>query len=133
MTLKKHVVDDYFTASPYTVQADDDVQRAQELMSQHGIRHLPVMDHGELGGVLSDRDIKAALALKGASTKRLRCADIASEGAYVTHPGSALELVAREMAEKHYGSAVVTDKGEVVGIFTTTDACRALADVLTGG
>jgi acetoin utilization protein AcuB len=34
------------------------------------------------------------------------------------------------MAERKYGSAVVVDDGQVVGVFTTTDALRALAAVL---
>ena len=34
------------------------------------------------------------------------------------------------MAERHIGSALVTRGGKLVGIFTTTDACRALARVL---
>lgn len=131
MTLPKKTIEDYYTASPVTVRASDDLDRAQELMTDKGIRHLPVLDGGELVGVLSDRDIKAALAIKGATTKRISCGDIATEGTYVTRPGSPLQVVAREMAEKHYGSAVVTENDEVVGIFTTTDACRALADVLT--
>lgn len=133
MSLPKHKVEDFYTASPISVHADDDVHRAQELMSTNGIRHLPVTDGGELIGVLSDRDIKTALGFKGASTKRLHCGDVCSNEVYVTHRDSPLELVARELADKHYGSAIVTEKDEIVGIFTTTDACRALADVLTNG
>jgi CBS domain-containing protein len=34
------------------------------------------------------------------------------------------------MADKKHGSAVVVEGGEVVGVFTTTDALRALARVL---
>jgi CBS domain-containing protein len=34
------------------------------------------------------------------------------------------------MAERHLGSALVTRGGKLVGIFTTTDACRALARLL---
>jgi acetoin utilization protein AcuB len=34
------------------------------------------------------------------------------------------------MAEHKYGSAVVVEDGTVVGVFTTTDALKALASVL---
>ncbi len=130
MSLPKYTVSDFYTESPHTVDADDVLDRAQELMSRFGIRHLPVTSGGKLSGVLSDRDIKTALGFKGASAKRLRCSDVCSDDAYVTHPDSPLELVAGELATKHYGSAVVTEGDAVVGIFTTTDACRALAQVL---
>jgi CBS domain-containing protein len=36
------------------------------------------------------------------------------------------------MAEDHIGSAIVTKNDKLVGIFTVTDACRALAEVLDG-
>ena len=41
-----------------------------------------------------------------------------------------LRDVARTMAEKKYGSAVVVEGEKVVGVFTTTDALRALAGIL---
>ena len=41
-------------------------------------------------------------------------------------------IVARTMAEHHIGSALVTKDGKLVGIFTVTDACRALARILEG-
>jgi CBS domain-containing protein len=34
------------------------------------------------------------------------------------------------MAERRIGSAIVVKGDKLVGIFTVTDACRALADVL---
>jgi CBS domain-containing protein len=40
-----------------------------------------------------------------------------------------LDRVAAAMAERHVGSALVTKAGKLVGVFTGTDACRALAQV----
>jgi acetoin utilization protein AcuB len=34
------------------------------------------------------------------------------------------------MAEHKYGSAIVVQNGQVVGVFTTVDACRALSELL---
>lgn len=131
MSLPKHKIEDFFTETVVSIDTDDGVDRAQELMTKHGIRHLPVLDAGKLKGVLSDRDIKASLAFKGANTKKMRAGEICSEHVYVTHRDSSLQLVAKELASKHYGSAVVTENDEVIGIFTTTDACRALSEVLS--
>ena len=36
------------------------------------------------------------------------------------------------MRKLRYGSVLVVDEGKLVGIFTVTDACRALAQVLEG-
>ena len=57
--------------------------------------------------------------------------------AYVDKPcvvpaSTPLATVARTMAEHHIGSAIVTKHDKLVGIFTVTDACRSLAQVLEG-
>jgi acetoin utilization protein AcuB len=49
---------------------------------------------------------------------------------YCVDPHVPLRDVALAMAEHKYGSAVVMSGQKVVGIFTTVDACRALADLL---
>ena len=57
--------------------------------------------------------------------------------AYVDRPcvvpaSTPVATVARTMAESHIGSAIVTKRDKLVGIFTVTDACRALARILEG-
>jgi CBS domain-containing protein len=39
-------------------------------------------------------------------------------------------VVAGTMAKRHIGSAIITKKEKLAGIFTSTDACRALAKLL---
>jgi CBS domain-containing protein len=56
-----------------------------------------------------------------------------SRDPYTTTPSAPLEEVARDMADRKYGSAVVVDHGKVVGLFTTVDALRALVVLLRGG
>ena len=53
-----------------------------------------------------------------------------SEHVYAVDPDTSLDVVAESLAEHKYGSAVVMQNGKVVGIFTTNDACRALAELL---
>lgn len=55
--------------------------------------------------------------------------------AYVEKPcavpaSTPVSKVARVMAENRIGSAIVTKHGKLVGIFTVTDACRALAEII---
>jgi len=51
------VVSDHMTRDPETMSPDDTTQQAAVLMIHGGFRHLPVMDHGEVVGVLSIRDL----------------------------------------------------------------------------
>jgi serine phosphatase RsbU (regulator of sigma subunit)/CBS domain-containing protein len=50
-------VADLMTASPVTVGTDSTWTAAADLMEQHGVRHLPVVQDGRLAGMLSMRDL----------------------------------------------------------------------------
>ena len=50
------------TKNVITISATSPLQHAHDLMKEHNIRHLPVMDQtGQLVGMLSDRDIQRAI------------------------------------------------------------------------
>ncbi len=129
---KNVLVQQFMSAQPITVRHDELLERVQDLMRKNSIRHLPVLREAQLYGLISDRDVKMALALRGADPKKMTAGDIASTDVYTTHPESPLARVASEMADKHYGSCVVTNKNEVVGILTSVDLARALSAVING-
>lgn len=133
MSLPHLTTKDVMSPAAVTCDGSDSLHDAQDLMARNGIRHLPVMQDSALLGVLSDRDVAVALSFKGNNPKNTIASDVCARDIYVTHPGSSLAEVAAEMAAHKYGSAVVTEAGDVVGIITTTDACRALAQLLTPG
>jgi CBS domain-containing protein len=45
------------TADPQTIDVEDTVDHALHLMLEGGFRHLPVMQRGQLVGIISIRDI----------------------------------------------------------------------------
>jgi acetoin utilization protein AcuB len=101
-------------------------------MEDYGVRHLPVMDHGELVGMLSDRDMNLVQSLAPVPPDTITVEDAMTAEPYAVAPETLLQEVARRMADRRIGSAVVVDHGAVVGVFTTTDALNALADTLEG-
>jgi CBS domain-containing protein len=120
------------TPFPYSVSAAASVDQALEFMREHHIRHLPVTDDGELAGMVSDRDIKLMLGPDFAypSGSDLAVGDAMVRDAYIVDLDTRLDLVVEHMAEEHLGSAIVTRKGKLAGVFTVTDACRVLAETL---
>jgi acetoin utilization protein AcuB len=130
MSRQELAVNAYMTPSPTTVPHTATLEHAQDVLRKLGVRHLPVLNGTELLGVLSDRDVKGAMAHRNVDPRKVEVGDVCSKDAYVTHPGALLRYVAQEMADKRYGSTVVMDGGKVVGIVTTTDVARALADLL---
>jgi CBS domain-containing protein len=50
-------VGDRMTRHPETVESDESTDQAASLMIHGGFRHLPVVDRGEVKGILSIRDL----------------------------------------------------------------------------
>lgn len=118
----------YMTMTPFAINADSTVDEAIKTMRKHDIRHLPVQK-GKGYGIISDRDIKYATSLAGFDPRTAKVKDICEEAPYFTKPDSLVSEVGEQLAERKMGSALVMDNGHLVGIFTTTDACRALSEV----
>ncbi|MBI1860304.1 MAG: CBS domain-containing protein [Deltaproteobacteria bacterium] len=122
-------IKDYMVATPQTIGEDITLTKAMEMMRERQIRHLPVQFGGELVGVLSDRDIKLALALHPAA-QGLKTGDIMTEEPYSVSSETPIADVLSQMAIHKYGCAIVKNgKGSVCGIFTATDAVRVLSEV----
>jgi acetoin utilization protein AcuB len=118
------------TAAPVCVQLDADLSDAVDLMEQHNIRHLPVMDGETLTGVVTDRDLAMIESLLPEEWESICVAEAMTPEPYTVQPDAALWEVAKHMAREKFGCAVITDeRGTVVGLFTTSDALRVLADL----
>jgi acetoin utilization protein AcuB len=122
----------FMTPFPFSIDIDAPLAEARAFLRDRHIHHLPVTRDGVLAGILTDRDIKLALGpdLDSPPERELKVRDVYQPDSYIVEAGALLQDVAVAMAERHVGSALVTRGGKLVGIFTTTDACRALARVL---
>lgn len=130
MTLVKKTVRAYMSPNPVAANVRESLEHINDMMQRQGIRHMPVLDDGKVVGVVSDRDIRLAKGFRHGRLKDFEAADVCSDEVYLTHPDSNLKEVAATMAERRIGSAIVVEDDRPVGIFTTTDACRALAELL---
>lgn len=118
------------TPFPYSVDAEAPIEQAIEFMRRHKIRHLPVTAKGALTSLVTDRDIKLVLGPDFAYPRDLKVRDAMVKDCYIVDLATPLHIVLRHMAEHRIGSAVVTRRGKLAGVFTSNDACRAFADLL---
>lgn len=125
-------IGDVMTRGPWVVDDDAPLRQARSLMVDREVHHLPVTHRGTLVGVLSDRDVKRALdpELGLPPEDELFVRDVCVFDAYAVAPSEPLERVLRTMADRHIGSALVTEDDRVVGILTASDACRLFAEFL---
>ncbi|MGK4008248.1 CBS domain-containing protein [Sorangium sp. So ce1036] len=130
MTKAIPTVKRYMTASPHTIGLAQSLAHAHKVMREHRIRHLPVLDGGALVGVISERDLHLIETLRDVDPEKVAVEEAMTPVVYTISPDARLDEVSREMAEHKYGSAIVIEHGKVVGVFTTTDGMRALAELL---
>lgn len=123
-------VEQYMTPAPHTVGSEQSLTKAEKIMRDFKIRHLPVLQGGKLIGILSDRDVKAVESLKGVNPDVVTVSEALVEGVYSVSPKAPLHAVCAEMANHKYGSALVMDNHKLVGIFTWVDALKVFSQIL---
>ena len=127
------IVEEFMTPAPHTIGYEQSLTAASHMMTELGVHHLPVLDGGQVVGVVSDRDIAWVEALQNFDPDRMPVDEAISREPYVVGPEEPLLDVVLTMQEKKIGSALVIDNGHVLGVFTTTDALRVLGEILRDG
>ena len=122
----------YMTPHPHSIGRGQTLATAHEVMRKFGVRHLPVLEGGQIVGLVSLRDLHLIETLPDVDQAKLSVEEAMTPDPLTVTPDAPLGKLAREMAGHKYGAAVVVEGPRVVGVFTTVDALRALADALGG-
>ena len=124
-------VEEFTTPDPITADESVMVDDLRLLMEKHGIRHLPIVRGREVVGVVSDRDVRIFSGLSAAEKFQVQASDIMAENPLCVTAGTPLDEVAYRMSERKVGSVIVKDdEGDLLGIFTATDALNALIEIV---
>lgn len=122
----------------YAVRAEDDLAIVRDLMDDHAVRHVPVIDdEGCVVGIVSHRDLLRAAVIERpdvppfverALLESTRVRDVMSPYVETVAPDTELRDAARKMLEAKLGSLPVTDNDRLVGILTEADFVRSFAE-----
>lgn len=133
------LVADIMTSKPATVDVRTTVRAAMHRLHELDVRHLPIVEGGELVGIVSDRDLRdvtARLVMEGQTDlRRLLDApigDVMSADVLSVDSETELEEVVDLMIEHRVGAVPVVAPGtdELVGIVSYVDVLRAARDSL---
>lgn len=123
-------VNDLMTAIPYTVATDTPLRHVIEVMKTEGCRQLPVLENGELIGIVTDRDVRLVMNSPMVLHGRWQDEEIldrATAGSCMTanpltvSPDLPAYQAAHTLSLYKFGALPVVDEGVLVGIITVTD------------
>src|SRR5690348_8987260 len=97
--LAKLTMKDVMTSQPVTIGREQTLAIAHAMMRRHHCRHLPVLEHGELVGVLSQRDLYFLESIAGVDMSVDKVEDAMSGDTYAVGPDDNLRTVCAHMAE----------------------------------
>jgi acetoin utilization protein AcuB len=100
------------------------------MMTEHKVRHLPVLQGGKLVGILSERDLALFDRMRGGDVGA-SVEDAMTQDVQTAASGDPIDKVVDAMVMTKHGCVVVIDRhNDVEGIFTTIDGLQILAEVL---
>lgn len=127
---KRTLVSGWMTSHLISVSPDDELFAAVEKMAERAIRHVLVLEGGNLVGILSNRDLVRAtfrdpqrkLDLHGTPVSR-----VMTPNPFTIAPEASVSEAAQLMVEHAINALPVVEGGAPVGVVTSDDLLRVLS------
>jgi CBS domain-containing protein len=103
------------------VRPDDSVYAALELLAEHDVGALVVMDGARLVGVVSERDYTRKVALQGRNSRTTTVAEIMTRQVITVKPHTPTPVCMALLSEKKIRHLPVLDGGTVLGMISIRD------------
>ena len=129
------LVKDSMTRGVVVLSPETTAGEALALCRERHIRHLPVLEEGELVGIVSDRDLRSAAPALGdpgraSALEKILIPDVMTPDVVTTRPEDPIEEAANRMQERRFGCLPVVEDGVLVGILTSSDVMEALVQLI---
>jgi acetoin utilization protein AcuB len=120
---------DVMSAPVVTVSVNDSLWEAWSLLYRSGFRHLVVVDGLRVRGVLDDRRITAEWPIGALGPHHRTVGEVVTRRVHCVLPETPVRVLAGVMLDDRTDAVpVVTQGGEILGLVTTTDLLRELAE-----
>lgn len=104
-----------------SVNPDDSIEKAAQLMKQHDIGSIPVCDREKVVGIVTDRDIVLKSTAAGQNSNQQKVKDVMSSNPVVGSPEMDVHEVAKIMSEKQIRRLPIVDHNNLVGVVALGD------------
>ena len=112
----------------YTASPDDSLQQAVETMSHFDIGSLAVMEHGDLVGMMTFREVIHTLAKNGGALGQSTVRRVMDDHPMSCTPETELDQVRNMMLERHCRYMPVMDNRMLMGVISFYDVAKAVVD-----
>ena len=132
--LKDILVKDYMSSTVISVTSETPITQAHQIMKKNNIRRLPVIDNGNLEGMVTIGDVREA-SPSGATSlsiwelnylwSQIKVANIMTKDVMTVRANEPIINAAKMMYEnKVSGLPVLDEVGKVIGVITESDIFR---------
>ena len=112
----------------YTVSPDEPLSRAIDTMAEKDIGSLVVMDHGDLVGMLTFREVIACIVRNGHTVGSTTVRSAMDDAPLTCTAETELDEVRRMMLERHARYMPVMDRRMLMGVISFYDVAKAVVD-----
>ena len=112
----------------HTVDTEDPVRTAIQLMADHFVGALPVLSGGRLVGIVSERDYARKVVLMGRNSTETTVATIMSAPVIQVGPQNSVNDCMMLMTDKRIRHLPVVEDGELIGVISIGDCVKAVID-----
>lgn len=109
------------TTTPRTVNIDDTVLNAAQVMRDSDIGDVVVIQDGQVTGILTDRDIVVRAVADGRDAESTTAGEICTTGVQAIEPEASVDDALRTMREHDIRRLPVVKNGRPVGIISLGD------------
>ena len=112
----------------FTVGPDSPLAEALAAMSERDIGSLVVMEHGDLVGMLTFREVIQAVVANGGGVGTTQVRSVMDDHPLTCTPGTEIDEVRRMMLERHARYMPVLNQRTLMGVISFYDVAKAVVD-----
>lgn len=125
-------VKDVMTPNPRTVTRETSVVEAAKLMTSEDVGPLPVVEGGELVGIVTDRDLVVRVIAEGREPGSTVVGDVCSSSPVTVSPDDDVSHALTLLAKHQVRRLPVADGDQIVGIVAQADLARKESNAAVG-
>jgi CBS domain-containing protein len=118
-------VADVMSYRPIVIDAFDSVQAAAQVMRAQAVGTLPVVERGQLVGIVTDRDLVLRSTAAGERPWESHVREVMTRDPVVCAPDEKLTTAVERMIARRIRRLIVVDDSGVVGVFSVDDLAAA--------